>query len=119
MRPHSCRSWILFTTCLLLAAAAPPGAAAGPAAPSPRQVRAWQCGLVRPDRLEHASLALTAGLSVGILTREPAAAVGGALVLGLGKELWDRHRSGFDPGDLAADAVGAVLAEFATRALER
>ena len=116
MRRHRCRSWILFTACLLLSTAAPPGAAAGP---SPGQVRAWQCGLVRPDRLEHASLAFTTGLATGVLTREPAAAVGGALVLGLGKELWDRRRSGFDPGDLAADAVGAVLAGLATRALDR
>ena len=119
MRRDDCRSWILFTAFLLLPTAAPPGAAAGAARPSPRQVRAWQCGLVRPDRLEHASLAFTTGLATGVLTREPSAAVGGALVLGLGKELWDRHRSGFDPGDLAADAVGAVLAGVATRALER
>ena len=118
MRRHRCRSWILFTAFLLLPTAAPAGAA-GAAKPSPGQVRAWLCGLVRPDRLEHASLAFTAGLAAGVLTREPSAAVGGALVLGLGKELWDRHRSGFDPGDLAADAVGAVLAGVATRALER
>ena len=119
MRRLGCRSWILFTAFLLFPTVAPLRATAGQASPSPGQVRAWQCGLIRPDRLEHASLAFTTGLATGVLTREPSAAVGGALVLGLGKELWDRRRSGFDPGDLAADAVGAVVAGLVTRALER
>ncbi len=45
--------------------------------------------------------------------------IGGALVLGFGKELWDLPRTGFDPGDLAAGALGALLAGLATQALER
>jgi hypothetical protein len=82
-------------------------------------VRAWQTGLLRPDRLEHASLAFSIGLGVGLLTREPAVAGGGALALGLAKEIRDRPHGGFDPLDLAADFVGAALAALTTRALER
>lgn len=80
--------------------------------------RAWQTGSIAPDKLEHVSLAFTSGLALGVVTREPAAAVAGALALGLAKELWDRRRTRFDPADLAADAVGALGAGFATRALE-
>ncbi|HEY6866980.1 MAG TPA: hypothetical protein VI792_06975 [Candidatus Eisenbacteria bacterium] len=79
--------------------------------------RAWQTGWTAPDKLEHASLAFTSGLAIGVVTLEPAAAIGGALALGLAKELWDRRRTRFDPADLAADAVGALGAGLATRAL--
>jgi hypothetical protein len=83
------------------------------------KVRAWQTGILAPDKLEHASLSFTSGLMIGVATREPAAAFGGAAVLGLGKELWDRRRTHFDRGDLAADLLGAVAATLITRALER
>jgi hypothetical protein len=81
------------------------------------EVREWQTGVFAPDKLEHASLAFTSGLGIGVLSRAPAAALGGALALGIVKELWDARRTRFDPGDLAADAVGASLAAVATRAL--
>jgi hypothetical protein len=82
-------------------------------------VRAWQTGTLAPDKLAHLSLSFTGGLAIGVLSREPGAALGGALALGLAKELRDRPHSGFDPGDLAADAVGALLAGLATRSLTR
>jgi len=81
--------------------------------------RAWQTGRIAPDKLAHLSLSFTGGLAIGVLAREPVAAIGGALVLGVAKELWDRRHSGFDPGDLAADVAGAALAGLATRSLAR
>ncbi len=109
---------------LLLArlAFAPLTATAGPApppAPPPPSVRAWQTGLLRADRLEHASLSFTLGLGVGLLARRPAAGAASALALGLAKEARDRRHGGFDPVDLAADAIGAGLAALATGALAR
>jgi hypothetical protein len=83
------------------------------------RTRAWQTGMIAPDKLAHLSLSFTGGLAVGVLSREPALALGGALAFGLAKELRDRRDSGFDPGDLAADAAGAVLAGLATRSLTR
>lgn len=83
------------------------------------EARAWQTGLIAPDKLAHVSLSFTGGLAIGVLSREPGLAVGGALALGFAKELRDRGHSGFDPGDLAADAVGALLAGLATRSLAR
>ena len=80
----------------------------------PASARRWQTGAVREDRLQHASLSLIVGLGVGVGTREPwaAAAVPGSL--GLAKEIADRRGSGFDLGDLAADALGAALAAWIT-----
>jgi hypothetical protein len=97
-------------------------AAAGPADSPPLPppaVRAWQTGLLRPDRLEHASLAFTLGLGAGLLSRQPASAAAGALALGLVKEVRDRRHGGFDPVDLVADALGAGLSAVATHALTR
>ena len=110
--------WLWLTVLLL----APNLTAAAEAPPDPGQaperVRAWQSGVISADRLQHASVSLTSGLAIGVLSREPAAAFGGAMILGLAKEVWDLPRTGFDPGDLAADAVGALLAGLATRAIE-
>jgi hypothetical protein len=109
-------------TLLLRLALAPATATAGPVAPPPLPppaVRAWQTGLLRPDRLEHASFAFTLGLGVGLLSRQPAGAAASALTLGLVKEVRDRRHGGFDPVDLAADAIGAGLSAVATRALTR
>ena len=89
-----------------------------PGFPPPR-VRAWQTGLLRPDRLQHASLALSSGLSIGLLTQEPAAAAGSAMAIGLLKELWDMRRSRFDVVDLAADGIGAGLSAAGTAVLRR
>lgn len=99
-----------------LAPAAAP--AASPPLPPP-SVRAWQTGLLRPDRLEHASFTFTLGLGVGLLSRQPAGAAAGAFTLGLAKEVRDRRHGGFDPGDLAADAIGAAFAAVGTHALAR
>ena len=91
-------------------------AAAGRAAEDPErelpspEVRAWQTGLLRPDRLEHASLAFTIGLGTGLATKKPAVAFAVPAVLGLGKEIADRRGTGFDLVDLAADLIGAGAA---------
>lgn len=94
----------------------PPGS---PGSPDDVRVRGWRTGMLGADKLEHASLSLTAGLMLGIATREPAAALTGAFALGLGKELWDRKRTFFDPRDLMADLVGAAAAALITHALTR
>ena len=106
-------SWLVLSP-----ATAPAGPAASPPLPAPA-TRAWQTGLLRPDRLEHASFSFTLGLGAGLLSRQPASAGGSALAIGLVKEIRDRHRGGFDPVDLAADALGAGLAAVATLALVR
>jgi hypothetical protein len=95
-----------------------PREAIAPTLPSPR-VRAWQTGLLRADRLQHMSFALASGLSVGLLTREPVAALSGAMVLGVIKEVWDIRTTGFDLVDLGADAVGAGAATLVTSGLLR
>jgi hypothetical protein len=76
----------------------------------PPDVRAWQTGLLRADRLEHASLAFTLGLATGVATRRPAAAALVPATLGLGKEIADARGTGFDVVDLAADLLGAAAA---------
>jgi len=97
----------------------PPRAArAEPSLPA-REVRAWQTGLLRTDRLQHASLALTLGLGIGVVTRDPWAAFGGVSVLALGKEVADRHRTGFDPVDLTAGVIGAGAAALITSTWQR
>jgi hypothetical protein len=73
---------------------------------------------VAPDRLQHFSLAFASGLAIGLVTEEPAAAGGGSLALGIGKELLDVRRGGrFDGIDLLADVLGAGLALLVTAAL--
>jgi hypothetical protein len=109
---------------LLLIFAAPAGAgetadSARPAVLPPPAVRAWQTGALAPDKLQHFSLAFSLGLGLGIATREPAAAAGGAIGLALAKELSDRRRSRFDRGDLLAGIVGAGCAALAVAALQR
>jgi len=77
--------------------------------PAPR-VRAWQVGLVRGDRMEHASLSFALTSALIIVTRNRAASAATAFAFGIGKELWDRRTGAFDPVDLTADAVGVALA---------
>ena len=72
-------------------------------------MRAWQVGLARPDRLQHASLSFALAAGATLVTRRPGASFAGALALGLAKEVWDSRSSGFDGTDLAADAAGAAL----------
>ena len=76
----------------------------------PPRVRAWQVGLVRGDRMEHASLSFALTSALIIVTRNHAASAATALAFGVGKELWDQRTSRFDPVDLTADAVGVGLA---------
>jgi hypothetical protein len=100
------------------------GALAAPAARAdatlpPAQVRAAQTGLWRPDRVQHAGLALALGLGVGIARGEPSAAAIVPAVLGLGKEFADGRRDRFDALDLAADLAGATLAAVLTAQLVR
>jgi hypothetical protein len=108
---------------LQLAARAAAGAAADstatplPAFPPP-EVRAWQTGALRPDRMQHASLAFCFGLGLGVASGEPAAAAGGAAVLALAKELSDSRTGRFDRGDLIAGLVGAACAAVVVAALE-
>ena len=85
----------------------------------PPKVRAWQTGLLRPDRLLHAGFALSISLSAGIATRKPAAALGSAMALGLAKELWDGRRGRFDGLDLCADLIGAGIGSEMTDAIRR
>lgn len=80
-------------------------------------VRAWQAGMLRPDRVQHASVSFTLAAALLLATRSRTASAAGTLALGIGKELWDtRSASGFDPVDLAADGVGITLACIAVRA---
>jgi len=76
----------------------------------PPRVRAWQVGLARGDRLEHASLSFAIASAMIIATRNRTAGAATAFAMGLGKEIWDGRRGHFDPVDLAADAVGVMLA---------
>jgi hypothetical protein len=86
-------------------------AAAGPPTlrVPPARVRAWQTGLGRPDRLEHASLSFTLAAGTGLAGGTRTNAFLLSLGLGALKELRDRHHGGFDPVDLAAGALGAAL----------
>jgi len=87
-----------------------------PKFPEPK-VRAWQTGLLRADRIQHASLSMTIGFGFGMVSRSPSAAFGSALALGFAKEMWDRKHTRFDTTDLWADTIGASLAAVATAAL--
>jgi hypothetical protein len=93
----------------------PDSVSASPPFPSER-ARGWQTGLVRADRLQHASLSFAIGCGAGLVTERPAAGAAIALSLGVAKELVDDR---FDRGDLLADALGAALAAWAIAALTR
>lgn len=88
------------------AGGAPADTLSRPLAPPPR-VRAWQLGLARADRLQHASLAasLAAGLAIAGAGRTGAFA--SVVAVGALKECDDARHSRFDPVDLAADVLGA------------
>lgn len=96
------------------------GARADPSAalPEPR-IRAWQTGLLAPDRLQHASLSLTLGLGAGMAGARPAAVLFGTSALGLAKELRDGRHTRFDPVDLAADVCGGGIAALLVRRFTR
>lgn len=91
-------------------------AAAPPMLPPPR-TRAWQVGLLRTDRLQHASFSLTLGLGFGLTTQEPVNAIYGTMTVGVLKEIWDIRTTGFDVMDLLADLAGAGTAAVITSGL--
>lgn len=98
----------------LCALAAPSARAESAAADSvrafpPPRVRAWQTGLLKPDRLQHASLSFTLAAGATLAGAKPVSAFAGTLAIGLAKELWDARSTRFDAVDLAADAFGAAL----------
>lgn len=109
---------------LALACAAALGATAAaaddaaPGLPDARW-RPFQTGMLRADRLQHASLAFTSGVGAGLATRSPEAAFATAATLGLAKEWIDVRDTHFDWVDLAADLAGAAAAALAIRAIER
>lgn len=86
-----------------------------PAFPSPH-VRAWQLGLLRTDRLQHASLSFTLAAGATAISRRPGASFVGAFALGFIKEVRDIRHGGFDIIDLAADLTGSVLGASVARA---
>ena len=104
---------LMFTTAgaSLAAPASADSVMASPRAFPPPTVRAWQVGLARPDRLEHAGLSFTLATALVLTTRSRPSAGALTLSAGLGKELLDRRGpSGFDFIDLVADAAGMMLA---------
>jgi hypothetical protein len=115
-RAQPAPDWTFVAAAAGAANAAIPAAAESLAAfPSPR-VRAWQVGLLRPDRLQHAGLSFTLGAGFTLAFQDRVAAAGVTLALGAGKEWWDARRGrGADAMDLVADAVGLGLALVAVR----
>jgi len=76
-------------------------------------VRAWQVGLLRSDRLQHAGLSFALGAAFTLASRDQVLGAATALTLGALKELWDVRHSGADGVDLLADAIGATLGALA------
>ncbi len=104
---------VIAVAVLALLVPAARAAAAPPDSLPPAHVRAWQVGLLRPDRLEHGSLSFTLAAGMGLAGRPRTEAALVTLGLGTLKELHDRRTSRFDPIDLAADAAGAALGAWA------
>lgn len=78
--------------------------------------RAWQVGLVRSDRLQHASLSFTLAAGSVIGGASPARAFWITAALGVAKECFDARHDRFDPVDVAADLAGALSGASAARA---
>ena len=92
-------------------------------APSPDSARpasvrtsmhSWQTGLLRTDRLQHASLSFTLAAGAGLAGASRARAFALTFALGTAKEVHDGRHGRFDVVDLAADAVGAALGALAS-----
>jgi hypothetical protein len=100
---------------------APPDSSAAPRPDSTAALRGNppRHGVPIDDKLQHATLSLSIGAGLGIVSRSVPLALGGTLALGTLKELRDRRHTRFDPWDLAADLAGAALAAVITRNLIR
>ena len=110
---------ILIATAVGVATArAEDGPGMPPSFPDP-EVRAWQVGILRPDRIQHGTLAFTAGSLVGLPTRSPGAALISSASVALGKELWDARQGRFDVVDLTAGLLGGLTAAAITHTLTR
>lgn len=109
--PRALRSLSVFA--LPLASAAPDSSA------SRSPASATGAGGIAADKFQHASLSAAIGIGAGALTRSSVAALAVPLALGLAKEWRDRRHTRFDPADLAADAVGALLAVAVTSVMLR
>jgi hypothetical protein len=72
-----------------------------------------RAGLLRSDRLQHASLSFTLAAGAALAGGSRAGSFGFSISLGFAKELYDRRHSRFDPIDLSADAIGAALGALA------
>jgi hypothetical protein len=94
------------------------GPGMAPPFPDP-EVRGWQVGILRPDRMQHGTLAFTAGSLVGLPCRSPGAALISSASLALGKELWDARQGRFDVVDLTASLLGGLTAAAITHTLTR
>ncbi len=108
----ACRAQDVATTATAAAMTAAPDSLA--AAPLPRRgpAPAWRSGLLRADRLQHASLSFTLASGLGLLGRPRAHALAITLAFGVAKEARDARRDRFDPLDLAADLAGGALGAF-------
>jgi hypothetical protein len=84
-----------------------------PPFPDP-EVRSWQIGILRPDRLQHATLGFTAGSLLGLPSRSAEAALIGTVSISLAKELWDSRTGKFDAVDLLASTLGGAAAAAIT-----
>ncbi|MBI5168910.1 MAG: hypothetical protein HZA61_05455 [Candidatus Eisenbacteria bacterium] len=108
------RPWVLAA---LLGAGASSSAWAGTEGPRPDSTiafpsaadRRWQTGLVRRDRLQHASLSFVLAGAARTAGRPRGEAFALSLSAGVLKEVRDARHDRFDLVDLAADALGAAL----------
>ena len=82
---------------------------------APAEVRCWQVGLLRADRMQHASVSFAIAVGSGIVTERRGSAFTCSLTLGLLKECSDARHSRFDPIDLVADAIGCALGAWTAR----
>ncbi len=90
---------------LARAAAGPDSVIAFPSAAD----RRWQTGLLRHDRLQHASLSFVLAGAARTAGRPRGESFALSLSAGVLKEARDARHGSFDFVDLAADALGAAL----------
>lgn len=109
---------LLGVLAIVSVARAVPADSTGVSLPPP-DVRRWQVGAVRPDRLQHASLSGALACGGALASEQPVPAATATIALGVLKELHDARRDRFDWGDLAADAFGAALGAWLGRLATR